>query len=843
MKRVVYSPRVWAWIKCEDPDTGKERTVDVSQYIVSGSVTRNVNAVSEAELVLRNPGRMWTDASNEGKRGKPLFRPMDPITIWMMRRPGHPVQVFTGYLDRSPYYQLYPGVVTLMASCTLKRLMHTYFDAGLPYTMAFLARYGWMPSGNTGTFFHAPSHGSQLSDKEHFIDGGFAALLFGTMKHIGRWNPKHILIEGLPPKIEEKIGRVFQAFRDDIEDDNKRAQKELQSFLASMIGTGSYGGAGGGVDPSLRGNKNVEKAFNYLRDKGLTAEQAAGAVGSMMGESGIDLNPTAEEGPYPKGYGIAQWSFERRAALEKQSNYQTLATQLRFLWSELTGEESAALTALKGAKTTADAVNAWTRVFERPLHPDADVQKRIPYAQSVYAEYANNDPDNTDDEDVDPRVAGETGSQRDDDAGEPNSTQRVNPLPATYMHGAQNYGEQRSTHRHAGEDYACPEGTPLYAVHSGTVHWKTDSAGYGTYIDLDHGDGTWSRYAHMSKRTATNGQRVKAGDRIGDSGNTGRSSGPHLHFEIRSGEGYGFDGTVSPAEWLSGAVDAPEGDTAGGGTGGSTEAHMGTASAFAAQITLPSAAERAESLLLQGEKSLMNDEALLPFIQQLAEGSMRHFQSLPDGRFFAFFPDYFGEWGKEATGKDLPYLEIDDVEILDGTIDLTDDNVVTHQYVVGDTIPFGGGSDAFAERILTSGVVTVFNVFDSNGDGDNALVPGFGGAKGKEAALKFLRRYGARPQVETAPFVRSPYFELLVAYQRFLLNWSRQFQTNFTFTFMPELYPGGKVGFKNHGIKMYIESVTHSFDYSGGFTTSAVLTAPAAYNNNSPLEDSLLRNA
>jgi hypothetical protein len=67
-----------------------------------------------------------------------------------------------------------------------------------------------------------------------------------------------------------------------------------------------------------------------------------------------------------------------------------------------------------------------------------------------------------------------------------------------------------------------------------------------------------------------------------------------------------------------------------------------------------------------------------------------------------------------------------------------------------------------------------------------------------------------------------------MAYQTFMLMWARQFLTTFTFTFMPELYPGGIVAFPDHGIQTYIDEVYHSFDYENGFTTQANMSAPSA---------------
>jgi hypothetical protein len=83
--------------------------------------------------------------------------------------------------------------------------------------------------------------------------------------------------------------------------------------------------------------------------------------------------------------------------------------------------------------------------------------------------------------------------------------------------------------------------------------------------------------------------------------------------------------------------------------------------------------------------------------------------------------------------------------------------------------------------------------------------------------------------------VRSAIYEMLLAYQQFLTAWSTQFDTPFTFTFMPEIYPGGKVAFPGHGLQMYVQEVVHSWDYAeSGFTTVATLSCPAIYGNSNP---------
>ena len=87
---------------------------------------------------------------------------------------------------------------------------------------------------------------------------------------------------------------------------------------------------------------------------------------------------------------------------------------------------------------------------------------------------------------------------------------------------------------HTGMDLAVPTGTPIRAALPGTVTVsKYNAGGYGYYVCIDHGNGLATLYGHCSKLLAKVGQTVEAGDIIALSGSTGRSTGPHLHFEVR----------------------------------------------------------------------------------------------------------------------------------------------------------------------------------------------------------------------------------------------------------------------------------------------------------------------
>ena len=86
---------------------------------------------------------------------------------------------------------------------------------------------------------------------------------------------------------------------------------------------------------------------------------------------------------------------------------------------------------------------------------------------------------------------------------------------------------------HAGLVFAAPMGTPVYATADGIVQAAERAGGYGNKIDISHGYNYLTRYAHLSKIDVTRGQKVKRGEKIGEVGSTGKSTGPHLHYEVR----------------------------------------------------------------------------------------------------------------------------------------------------------------------------------------------------------------------------------------------------------------------------------------------------------------------
>ena len=121
---------------------------------------------------------------------------------------------------------------------------------------------------------------------------------------------------------------------------------------------------------------------------------------------------------------------------------------------------------------------------------------------------------------------------------------RLDPVYGGYRH-------------HDGVDFATRTGNPIYATGDGVIESVTyQRFGYGNQVVIDHGFGYKTRYAHMSKIFAVEGQKVKRGECIGEVGNSGKSTGPHLHYEVHyrgkkvNPSNY-FDREISPEEYYT----------------------------------------------------------------------------------------------------------------------------------------------------------------------------------------------------------------------------------------------------------------------------------------------------
>lgn len=125
-------------------------------------------------------------------------------------------------------------------------------------------------------------------------------------------------------------------------------------------------------------------------------------------------------------------------------------------------------------------------------------------------------------------------------------------LPVTAAHrvssrfGMRRHPVHGDVRMHTGLDLAAPIGTPVSAAAAGRVVAAGSRGGYGLTVDVDHGGGLLTRYAHLDRIEVARGDRLAAGQRLGTVGMTGTVTGPHLHLEVRE-----HGRAVDPAEWLS----------------------------------------------------------------------------------------------------------------------------------------------------------------------------------------------------------------------------------------------------------------------------------------------------
>ena len=218
--------------------------------------------------------------------------------------------------------------------------------------------------------------------------------------------------------------------------------------------------------------------------------------------------------------------------------------------------------------------------------------------------------------------------------------------------------------------------------------------------------------------------------------------------------------------------------TNGGSSGGNPTVtaedivSMSMASAFAAQLEFPT--DYISAMFLTGYKAFENDITCMEGIQQFCQASLRNFMSLPDGRFLAFYPDYFGAHGRQA------YWPIYDIEITNGGVVLSDDDLATHVYVTGDVGSPDGQID-WIDRAASRGAITLdmpllLRSFIQPGITEqDANVQDMGWAPGTmRTAFDFYNHFGVRVYKQDVPIIRNTFYEFLYAWQTFMLKWAQR---------------------------------------------------------------------
>lgn len=902
MQRFVYNPRVEAFISLSS--TGQ--IIDISDDIVSGEVIRRINQASEASIVLQNKDGRYT-------RSQARITPMDRIII-RMSRVGDPFLVFSGYVDEVPYFQLYPGDVTIRCTCPIKLLMNTYFDPGLPAVTSFFESLGFSYNASTGSLYdNNMSTQNVLGNLD--INFGVGEVLIETMHTIGGWNRDNIVVESLPDDFLTTVASSFLAAKTEQE---AEAQQGL-TFLTQLFGMGNDGGQGAGTTSS---NTSGTGASSGTATGGGTISPASGGhlafADAVAQATGLDAGV------------LVAWANSEGGLYYNDMNLSSNGPNASFSGVPIIGTYTATGGTGSFSKfaTPADGVTEFVYWIENFTNyagiknsagqsPQAQIQAIVDspwdaghYGSSaaeiaahgipsghysgphLFADYNSLNLGSQATQPSTPASGSSTSGTGMPQAaqGTPASTSTTSPTSNSAATGV--YSSPFSSlaginpeRIDQGVDYAFSTTPDLLAIGNGIVtgiipNWFAGAEGQNqpfVWYELLDGDqkGAFVYYAEGINVAVTVGQRVVRGQKIGTYTNDG-GTGLEIGYATQSGsvidpyngrpDGTATDGGKRFANFLV-SLGVPiltsdlTRDGANPGTGASTTVATGLAgvtnsTSATAPLTIEdvrdtalqtnfaflqlSSNDQGLSLVLTGEYALANDVPLMNWISTIVPAGGRDYMSLPDGRFFAFFADPFGWFGRNpSTGQPKdPYLRVTDMELIDLTIQRSDQNIVTHLFTVGSSAAPGGVGNIFnytqSDMIASVEEAAFPNFINVSSDSpDDPLTPE---AAGTFDPVQFLNRYGPRPLVNDAPDLSSHLLIWMVSWKKFTELWAQQYTATASMTFLPEIMPGMLVEFGSTAgevglLTMYVDGCTHSFNMSSGFTTSASLSAPAAINS------------
>ena len=372
---------------------------------------------------------------------------------------------------------------------------------------------------------------------------------FNDMLHLMQTSKEGIL-KGTP---EEEVAHM-----EDVKKDDLIEAKHFQQ-LEDLYNHWRYGN-----NFLVDGNSVPAQIWNFFITKGYSPIVTAGLIGYIGGESNFD--PTIEEIGSGIGYGLCQWSFSRRTDLINWCNshgydYRTVQGQLEYMYYEIEVKDTTfhyycnngcyatvcggyhtgigGLTGFKNLSDVYEVVWCFTWWWGRPDASVPRIEERYQIAQTYYTQFYINNPGG--------------GLVTEGPAGEGTFIWPVSYAGITGNYGPRYHPQTGKSEFHMGLDIAATY-TPVWACASGTVMTACNQCedwSYGMSILINHNNGWYTRYAHLSQILVYAGQAVSQGQQIAISGNSGASTGPHLHLELRTGPDMGTGTCVNPINYLT----------------------------------------------------------------------------------------------------------------------------------------------------------------------------------------------------------------------------------------------------------------------------------------------------
>jgi hypothetical protein len=825
LSTLIYQPRVYAFISIIDKK-GKPQTLDLSEDLVSGDMKLRTEGVHTFTFQLQNAQRKYDG----------IIRPMDRIVV-SMQRVGAPLRTFSGYMNTGPVFSVWPRVLSLSASCTLKRLQYWFWDPGAQDSASLIQQAGAQTTGMASD--------QQANAGQPTGDGGMRDLTMKILEQVVQWPKEKVHIGAIPDD--------WFRFATDVGDEIIKAS-DYSNLIGSM-GGGISGGSslpGGSLSHgSLAPGKyaditvdadqaqNASVIYNVACDRSLAPRAAAQGIATALVEStlrNLDHGDRDSVGLFQQrpsqGWGtVAQIMDPFYASgkfydvLVKVPSYQTADFGLtcqavqRSGFPDRYGKKQAAAEAMvaaimNNAKAAPNAVVGSgagntigsTTAIGKPQGATGrniaaqgyNLIKANPPGHIRYS-LGGDDPYNS----PDPKVL---------DCSSFVDVAYFRAVGKPWITPRSSVSTERPKCAIIAADMARQIKGALLFVGSGHVEI---SLGNG-YSAGAHTDGIpLERQVSIVKANGFTDGGLINGVNYADAATT-----PAAAQFIQQKLGYSANVT-DPNEFLpdGGTVDASQG-------GAGTTSGMDVFNALINVYSWGYVPDLAGQILV-GPRALMNDAPILPFIANLMSASMRSWCSAPNGDFMAWFPDYFDLWG--ITAK----LDVRSIELMDFTVTWSDLQTVTHQYVVG--VPAGitnsinsagqtfanGSNNGYAWQLTSSGIATM--------EFPQIFRAIFGQDASQQFLDEFLGRFGARPNTVTLPTVKQGLPEFFLALFLFMRKWADQFSASIPMTWMPEAWPGMILRLPEFNFQAYITEVNHTFKMGkdGFFRTSASVCAPS----------------
>lgn len=877
MNTLVYAP------ECRIIIARNNKEYDVSRDITAFSIRRPENSV--ASLVFSLSNKPISDHRNTELRYSGLFDRMDRIVCFLKRI--KEVQVFSGYLDSVPLVQAFGGTVNFRASCTLKRLLYTYWDPGLP------ASAGIMDSYNTAIL--------EQDAGESQADSGLGSIMRRLLQDVGGWPSDRVHIQKFP------LGYI-NYMKQALERSQNPNQENLRQFRQMLLGDDTAlgpGAAAGRTKGTMRGSyTNVDRPKEVIQTvdamgMGPDNMSQAAAQGIQQASTGnTDLrskqnwDATHEVG---KNWNEAAqindaavhcfmvisvesgWKMQANAANPESLTFPHDAEgkdhdsiglyQQRPNWGTTAQR-------MNVAESTSLFLQALNRIQWRNMDRGtacANVQNPAAQYRYRYGEF---------EQWAIEEVKGLRGNGATNPPGQTNS---VTTAPTT---GAQ----ALNTGSVPGVGAVIPGATPAVPVTNGKPtaqaataavtgqHPAEGAIGFGrTQLNKPYqwggnGPDTYdcsglvracyasvgvslprTSEAMLAEGVAVPAAQAQPGDLVfPDSGHVTMYTGNGMILEAQ-GDGVPVHEVPiwfnpSTATWkhydpitYSGAPSAPFNAAPWGDETGvapnttvdgpnNTTVQSGSSEEVArnlyAYMFEPGKFISYISYLYGGPADSSKEKAFIndeSLIHTVAGVCTASMRNFMSAPNGDFLAYYPDYFGLD--GKQA-VVNIKDVELKDLHIDLNDDALATHVYVGGTPNPFGA-STGIVGWLLSQGYITVENewVFQRM----KLAAPRIKGDK-DYTGQQMLKRFGMRPNQQEVPWLQTGAAEYLAAMQIFMTKWAQQYSTVIDICFMPEIFPGMRIQFDGHNLQAYVTEVVHSGDYTNGFTTQCTIMAPSIPN-------------